>query len=144
MTPQQIQLVRHSHATLQPMASEVAERFYRSLFAADPAIAALFGGDMVRQGERLMQMIGAAVGLLDRPAQLMPVLAQLGARHAGYGVLPAHYDTVGGALLQTLADCLGPDFDDATRQAWATMYGLVSVTMQQAAGVPAACADLAA
>jgi hemoglobin-like flavoprotein len=83
-----------------PIAPQAAEIFYRHLFAADPTIATLFkGSHMAQQGERLMQMIGSAVSLLDQPAKLMPVLNRLGERHVGYGVQPQHYDTVGAALL---------------------------------------------
>ncbi|MBX3635598.1 MAG: hemin receptor [Rubrivivax sp.] len=129
MTPMQIQLVRESFARVAPIAPQAAAIFYRHLFTADPTLAPLFKGDMAHQGERLMKMIGAAVGLLDRPQQLLPVLRQLGARHAGYRVQPAHYDTVGSALLQTLADGLGEAFDAATREAWIAMYAIVARTM---------------
>lgn len=143
MTPLQIQLVRDSFARVAPIAPQAAALFYRHLFAADASLAPLFKGDLAHQGERLMQMIGAAVGLLDRPAQLLPVLRQLGARHVGYGVRPAHYDTVGAALLRTLADGLGEQFDAATCEAWTVMYGIVARTMQ-AGAAEAANAGVAA
>jgi len=133
MTPQQIQLVRDSFTQVAPIAAEAATMFYNNLFAADPSLRALFRGDMAAQGERLMGMIGSAVGLLERPHALLPVLRNLGARHAGYGVQAAHYDTVGAALLQTLEQGLGAAFTPAVREAWATMYGLVARTMIEAA-----------
>jgi hemoglobin-like flavoprotein len=80
-----------------------------------------------------MQMIGAAVKLLDNAGAWMPVLRQLGARHGGYGVQPQHYAMVGDALMKTLALGLGDAFDEPTRNAWATMYGVVSRTMIEAA-----------
>ena len=88
---------------------------------------------MGKQGVLLMQMIGAAVGLLDKPHVLVPVLRQLGARHGGYGVMPAHYDAVGAALLKTLAQGLGDAFDAPTRDAWIAMYTIVATTMIAAA-----------
>ena len=48
---------------------------------------------------------------LDRPATLLPVLHELGARHVGYGLGPGHYDTVATALLDTLAVGLGAKDD---------------------------------
>lgn len=137
MTPQQIQLVRDSFAQVAPIAAEAATMFYNNLFAADPSLRALFRGDMTTQGERLMSMIGSAVGLLERPQALLPVLRNLGARHAGYGVQPSHYDTVGGALLLTLEQGLGAAFTPEVRDAWATMYGLVARTMIEAAELAA-------
>ena len=133
MTPHQIQLVRTSFAQVEPIAAQAATMFYNNLFAADPSLRPLFRGDMAAQGERLMTMIGAAVGLLERPHAMLPVLRSLGARHAGYGVRDEHYATVGGALLLTLEQGLGDAFTDEVRTAWATMYGIVSRTMMEAA-----------
>ena len=50
------------------------------------------------------------------------MLLQLGVRHAGYGVQPAHYDTVGAALLDTLQADLGAAFTPELREAWTAMY----------------------
>jgi hemoglobin-like flavoprotein len=85
-----------------------------------------------------MTMIGAAVGMLDRPDALLPVLRQLGARHAGYGVVDTHYATVGAALLLTLEQGLGDAFTPETRAAWADLYAVISRTMQQGAVAEAA------
>ncbi|MFN3302904.1 MAG: globin family protein [Roseateles sp.] len=141
MTPHQIALIRTSFAPLKPMAAQVAEAFYGQLFARDPALRALFrGGDMAQQGERLMQMLAAAIELLDRPASLEPVLLKLGQRHAGYGVVEAHYASVGAALLDTLCAGLGDGFTPEVRDAWARMYGHVARTMQAGAAQPALAA----
>lgn len=133
----QIRLVRDSFALVQPIATQAAALFYDHLFVADPSLRALFRGDMVNQGERLMTMIGGAVRLLDKPDALMPVLRSLGARHVGYGVVEAHYATVGGALLLTLEQGLGEAFTPEVRAAWTEMYGVVSSTMIEAAREPA-------
>lgn len=127
-------LIRRSFEQMAPVADEAAALFYRRLFEQSPELRPLFIGDMGQQGRRLMEMIGAAVRLLDHPPALLPVLAQLGARHAGYGVEPDDYRKVGQALIATLAEALGEAFDDATREAWVAMYALVSTTMIAAAG----------
>lgn len=133
MTPQQVRLVRTSFNPLKPLAATVAEAFYAQLFARDPALRRLFHGDMAQQGGRLMQMMAAAIELLDRPASLQPVLLKLGQRHAGYGVVDAHYASVGAALLDTLAAGLGDSFTAEVREAWVAMYTQVAQTMQQGA-----------
>lgn len=133
MQDHQIQLVRVSFALVEPISTQAAALFYDNLFTADPSLRALFHGDMGNQGERLMTMIGSAVRLLHKPDVLMPVLRSLGARHVGYGVVDAHYATVGGALLLTLEQGLGDEFTPEVRTAWTAMYGLVSRTMIEAA-----------
>ncbi|WP_218509314.1 globin family protein [Variovorax sp. dw_308] len=137
MQDHQVQLVRDSFALVRPIAPQAAALFYGHLFDADPSLRALFRGDMVDQGERLMTMIGSAVGLLEKPDVLMPVLRNLGARHVGYGVVDAHYATVGGALLLTLEQGLGDAFTPEVREAWTAMYGIVSRTMIEASREPA-------
>jgi hemoglobin-like flavoprotein len=133
MAPQDRQLVQESFAMLVPIADQAAALFYRNLFDRDPALKALFRGDMVAQGRKLMQMIGAAVNGLDRLDGLVPVVRDLGRRHVHYGVLPQHYDTVGAALIETLASGLGPVFTPEVRQAWQTVYGVLATTMKTAA-----------
>lgn len=129
MTPSQIGLVRETFALVRPIAPQAAELFYTHLFAADPSLRQLFRGDMQHQGERLMTMIGNAVGLLERPQALVPVLRSLGARHDGYGVAEGHYGTVGGALLLTLEQGLGAAFTPDARHAWTACYAFIAETM---------------
>jgi len=133
MHAQQIQLVRASFAAVQLTVDQPGALFYDNLFAADPSLRNLFHGGIKHQGERLMTMIGSALELLDRPAMLLPVLRQLGARHGGYGVEESHYATVGAALIRTLEQALGIAFTDEVRQAWVDLYGVISSTMIDAA-----------
>ena len=133
MTPQQIAAVRSSFALVEPIADQAAALFYANLFAADPSLRLLFRSDMREQGKRLLQMIGAAVRLLDHPSRLLPTLHALGARHVDYGVRDAHYAVVGAALLRTLEQGLGDAFTPAVREAWTAMYGFVAHEMQSAA-----------
>ena len=86
----------------------------------------------VNQGQRLMQMIGAAVRQLDDVGALLPVLQGLGRRQAGYGVKTGHYATVGAALLQTLAQGLGSGFSADVEAAWTEVYGVIASTMIEA------------
>lgn len=139
MNDHQIQLVRHSFALVAPIADQAAALFYDKLFERDPSISKMFRGDMGQQGARLMQMIEGAVQMLDRPAMLRHALLRLGERHAGYGVVDAHYPLVGAALLDTLAVGLGDVFTAETREAWAAMYAMVADAMREgaAAATPA-------
>lgn len=131
------QLVKESFDLVEPIAPRAAELFYANLFALDPSLQALFKSDMVVQGEKLMKMIGVAVGLLDKPQVLIPALQGLGRRHADYGVRDEHYDTVGTALLSTLQQGTGVAFTPEVREAWIEVYGVISRTMKEAARVPA-------
>jgi hemoglobin-like flavoprotein len=138
VTPTQKTLVQDTFASIAPIADDAAALFYRRLFEIDPSLRSMFRGDMAEQRRKLMQMITAAVKGLDRLDQLVPVVQDLGRRHAGYGVMDAHYETVGAALLWTLEKGLGDAFTLEVRDAWATVYGVLATTMQQAAREPVA------
>ena len=133
MESRQIDLVQQSFAEVKPIAATAAELFYGRLFALDPSLRPLFKGDIVRQGQMLLSMIGAAVAGLRNLDTLAPVVRQLGARHAGYGVCKEHYATVGAALLWTLEQGLGPKFTLDVKLAWADAYALLSSVMQAGA-----------
>lgn len=138
MTPDQVTLVQNSFALVEPIAPQAAAMFYDNLFKTDPSLRNLFRGDMVEQGGRLMSMIGSAVKMLGQQDKLIPVLQAMGRRHVGYGVTDAHYAPVGTALLLTLEQGLGDAFTPEVHQAWATLYGVISQTMQEAANAPQA------
>ena len=129
MDAQTIQLVQDSWEKVLPISGVAGPLFYKNLFEADPSLRSLFKGNMPDQAATLMQMIGAVVGLLTDLDKLIPVLKQLGARHNGYGVVAAHYGTVGGALLSTLAQGLGPAFTPEVKDAWTRVYGVMTEVM---------------
>jgi hemoglobin-like flavoprotein len=133
MTPHQIQLIRRTFALVVPVADIAALLFYKRLFELDPSLQPLFRSDIKEQGTKLMQMLAAAVRLLEKPETLVPVLEDLGRRHVHYGVRDEHYDTVGEALLSMLSETLGPDFSPAAHDAWAALYHVVATTMKRAA-----------
>jgi len=133
MNPDQIQIIRQSFALVAPQADMAAALFYRRLFEIDPGLRPLFRPDLTEQGHRLMQMLAAAVRLLDKPASLVPVLEDLGRRHVGYGVRDEHYNAVGEALLWTFDKVLGPQFTVDAQMAWSSLYCVVATTMKRAA-----------
>ncbi len=132
MTPEQIDLVQSSFKKVVPIADTAADIFYDRLFEIAPDTRALFPEVMTDQKKKLMQMIGVAVnGLKDLDA-IVPAVQDLGARHQGYKVTEAHYDSVGAALLYTLGKGLGDDFTPETEAAWTETYGLLAGVMKDA------------
>ena len=133
MTPHQIELVQTSFAKVLPISEQAAEIFYARLFELAPGVRALFKGDMVEQGRKLMAMLRSVVGTLNKLDVLVPVAQRLAERHVAYGAQPAHYAVVGQALIDTLDKGLGAEFTPETRAAWETAYGTLSAVMIAAA-----------
>ena len=140
MTPEQIDLVQSSFKKVAPIADTAADIFYDRLFEIAPDTRALFPEVMTDQKKKLMTMIGVAVnGLKDLDA-IVPAVKELGARHQGYKVTDAHYDSVGAALIYTLGKGLGDDFTPDTEAAWTETYGLLAGVMKDAQKEAAAAA----
>jgi hemoglobin-like flavoprotein len=138
MTPTEIDLIRASWSSVEPIADTAAGLFYGRLFELDPAIERLFRRtDMAAQRKILMQTLTVVVKSLDKLDQLVPAVQALGRRHAGYGVREEHYATVGAALLWTLQHGLGDSFTPPVRAAWAEAYGILASVMIEAAAVEA-------
>lgn len=133
MNQEQINLVKKSFVKIQIAPEAVAGLFYFRLFETNPDLRPLFKSDINEQGQKLMKMLGLAVKGLDRLEELVPAVQSLGVRHTAYGVQEHHYEAVANALLWTLETVLGEDFDMLTRDAWATVYYLLSETMKNAA-----------
>jgi len=129
----QIRLVQDSFKSVALIADEAAALFYGRLFELDPQLRKLFKSDVKEQGRKLMTMIGMAVRGLDNISALVPVVENLGRRHVAYGVKPAHFETVGAALLWTLKQGLGSAFTSEVESAWTETYVLLANAMKQAA-----------
>jgi len=130
MTPQQQALIRSSWAQVAPICDTAAVLFYERLFALDPALRPMFAHtDMAAQRKLLMQTLAVVVASIDKLETLVPAVEALGRRHAGFGVTPGDYATVGRALLDTLRTGLGAAFTPEVEAAWSDAYELLAGVM---------------
>lgn len=132
MTPEQVTYIEESWAKVVPIGSTAATLFYDRLFELDPALRALFPRDMAAQREKLIMMLDYIVKNLRDLPNLLPKVRALGERHVQYGVQPSHYETVGKALMWTLAQGLGDAFTAPVQAAWRAAYDALATTMQEA------------
>ena len=143
MTPDQKRLVRETWDQVTPIADTAATLFYDRLFAIDPDLRDLFREtDMAAQRDKLLATLANVVQNLDYLEILVPTIEDLGRRHVGYGVNDAHYDTVGAALLWTLARGLGGSWTPEAEAAWTAAYGTISGIMRRAAAEVAPTEDI--
>ena len=134
MTPDQKRFVRETWEQVTPIADTAATLFYDRLFAIDPDLRDLFREtDMAAQRDKLVATLANVVQNLDYLEILVPTIEDLGRRHVGYGVTDAHYDSVGAALLWTLARGLGDSWTPEAEAAWTEAYGTISGIMRRAA-----------
>jgi len=133
MSPEEIKLVQSTFQKVVPIAEDAAAMFYARLFELNPKLKALFKGEMVGQGKKLMAMLATAVNGLDKLDEIVPAVRKLGVQHIAYGVKEQDYDTVGEALLWTLGQGLGDAFTPEVKTAWTEAYVLLATTMKDAA-----------
>jgi hypothetical protein len=128
MTPAQIQRVRKSFAAAVLKLDEVSAGFCQRLRRLDPSMVA-FGGDAVAQRIKVGAALAGLVGSLGQLDRIRPQLQALGRERARQGVQAEDYAKLGDALIGALEQALADDFDQETRRAWISAYGMVARTM---------------
>ncbi|MEO6229518.1 MAG: globin family protein [Ferruginibacter sp.] len=133
MTSQQVILIQKSWKFFRGIKPEiVGDVFYSKLFTDVPVTKRLFKTPMTGQYTKLIDMISMIVGRLHHIEEVTGDIREMAKRHVGYGVKPAHYKAVGDALLWTLEQGLGRDWDGEVKEAWTKCYKLLADTMIEA------------
>eukprot|EP00339_Tiarina_fusa_P025175 CAMPEP_0117040092 /NCGR_PEP_ID=MMETSP0472-20121206/28086_1 /TAXON_ID=693140 ORGANISM="Tiarina fusus, Strain LIS" /NCGR_SAMPLE_ID=MMETSP0472 /ASSEMBLY_ACC=CAM_ASM_000603 /LENGTH=167 /DNA_ID=CAMNT_0004750743 /DNA_START=120 /DNA_END=623 /DNA_ORIENTATION=+ len=135
-------IVKTSWRAIQFALDEKATKvFYDRLFSEYPSVRPMFKDDMTAQYKKLYAAVSLAVKCLDDLEALVPVLQELGVRHATYGVVREHYDAVVDCFLWTLNtfifsqmpahNAINYAFDVADSWEWTLL--LIGTTMADAA-----------
>ena len=133
MNERQIQLVQHSFERASRIGAHLAATFYAELFAIDPSLRGMFKGDMIVQGQKLLNTLRFVVENLRQTETLLPVVRTLALKHLDYGVEAQHYSHVGIALMRTMKHELAAEFTPEAHQAWRAAYQLLADAMIGAA-----------
>lgn len=133
MSPEEIEIVQTTWAEVVPIADTAATLFYDRLFETDPDLKPLFAHvDLDAQKRKLIDALTYVVGNLDTFEDIAPQISDLGRRHVAYGATPAHYFSVGAALLATLETGLGDRWTEDAANAWTEAYTAVAGLMHSA------------
>lgn len=104
-------------------------RFYELLFEQDPGLRRMFRDDLVGQGMKFMSVLKSIIVTLGDPAAIKAELEPLGQSHAALGVTSASFEPMGEALIETLRELLGSDFNPQLEAIWRTAYSEISTEM---------------
>jgi len=135
VTPEQTKLVRQSFDAIWPVRRKLADQFYRRFFELAPDAQGLFRSDMERQYLKLMDMIAAIVGTLDKREMFQSIISHSGRQHAQFGAKPLHFAAFGDALIWGLEQQFGAAFTPEMKEAWIKLYDDVQREMM-CAGLP--------
>ena len=87
---------------------------------------------MERQHLKLMDMIAAIVGTLDKREMFQSIISHSGRQHDQFGARPFHFAAFGDALIWGLEQQFGSAFTPEMKEAWITLYGVVQSEMIRA------------
>ncbi len=132
MTNKEITMIENSWDYIILNVEEAGELFYSRLFEIDPGLRALFKSDVRAQSGKLTSMITFLVQKLNSLDEIKKDIVALALRHNNYHVKAEHYQTVGEALLWTLEQGLGPQWNEDLKSAWTKLYVALSNMMIEA------------
>eukprot|EP00929_Paragymnodinium_shiwhaense_P053531 TRINITY_DN2679_c0_g1_i6.p1 TRINITY_DN2679_c0_g1~~TRINITY_DN2679_c0_g1_i6.p1 ORF type:complete len:170 (+),score=52.50 TRINITY_DN2679_c0_g1_i6:86-595(+) len=98
----------------------------------DPVVLFRLGSPATAHAVKVVSTVGTAVSLLNSLDVLVPVLQALGLKHHTLGVVPAHYDVVGEAIIEALQVALGEKFTEPVKNAWLKVYTTIKTVMTEA------------
>ena len=133
MTEQQILQVKRSWRIFRQIDPHVLGGvFYEKLFAEHPSLRKMFKTSTEDQSKKLIDMLSAIVMHIDKLDEMENDIHALALRHVRYGVKSEHYRAVGDALLWTLEQGLGNDWNKDAADAWRACYIKLAGMMLQA------------
>jgi hemoglobin-like flavoprotein len=118
---------------------EFYDAFYRKLFTLyPPTWGMFFRTPAAMQEQMLHETMLAMVEHIDDEVWLHDKLRAMGAKHKEYAVKPEMYVWMRAALLETLADMLGPAWNQETERAWSEAFDAITAVMLGGAATAAA------
>ena len=87
---------------------------------------------MERQHLKLMDMIAAIVGTLDKRDMFQSIISYSGRQHAQFGATPLHFAAFGDALIWGLEQQFCAAFTPEMKEAWIKLYDDVQSEMIRA------------
>ena len=129
-----VKMIRDSFAVAKPIAGDVANYFYKTLWEDYPQAKALFAdAKMDKQKKALIGSLVFIVDNVDNPDKLVPYLKSMGERHVSYGTKEEHYGWVGSSLLKTFAYFFGDNWTAELEEQWTLAYNFIANTMLEGA-----------
>lgn len=126
ITPIQRMLVQRTFSQAATKMDSVVETFNKRVVELDPSLQVLIREQRYHQSRKLMQTLAIIVNSLDRWDALIPLIEASGKCLATQGIKKYQYATFGTAMLWTLEKTLGPTFIPDAREAWRSVFNLLS------------------
>ena len=137
MTPEAIEQVRRSYATVAAQPRQLASRFYAELFGAAPNLRPLFPADLTNLQGHFEAALALVLRNFDEVGVLGASLRDLGAQHVHWGARPEDYVTARESLIAAIR-ALAPTWDAELEGHWRRAITAIVVPMLEGAAVQTA------
>lgn len=118
-----LRLIRDSFASLQGDLGPKSIFFYERLFHHAPELRRLFRVDDIGgQGMKFMSTLRVIVENLHDPGALEDRFSELGRAHAMIGEKAGDFDPMRAALIDTLREAMGEEFNSRIEMAWSRAF----------------------
>lgn len=118
MEKSDIEELQSSFSTVFAHKGELAEQFYRHLFAKMPEVEAWFGDDFPKQKEMFAAMLTSCLKGMVSNQDLHEVGDKLTRVHSEFNLGPREMELAAQALMAALRDVLGKDLSPQQNAAW--------------------------
>lgn len=136
ITTAQIATVQQSFERLMRHMDTNSAYFYEALFRHAPELRPMFREDLTGQGMKFMTTLEAIVQRLGDPDAIEAQYTGLGRTHRSLGVEARHFAPMEEALIDTMREVLGADFDAGIESAWREAFRTVSANMIRRGNIP--------
>ncbi len=103
--------------------------FYENLFEMAPDLKRYFPEDTERQRKKLSYAIGFLIANLDRFDEFKDVIEDIGRVHNKMGINPGYYQYFINALIFTIKNEMGEEYQEEVGQTWNRVMSQVSMLM---------------
>jgi hemoglobin-like flavoprotein len=133
-----VERVQEHYNDIRSHSFRMVQRFYQILFANHPRLRDLFPHDLSALYRHFDDTLALVVENLGRIETVEGRLGTLGVKHLSWGAGPGHYLAARDALLESLKEEGGPEWNDQLASDWRAAINAIIVPMLRAAAVETA------
>lgn len=132
MTTEQKELILATAPVLREHGVLLTTHFYKRMFEHNPELKNIFNMGNQQSGKQQTALANAVLAYAENianPSVLMPVIDDIGHKHASLDIRPEHYIIVGNHLISSIQEVLGEAATPAIIDAWTTAYNQLAKIM---------------
>ena len=115
-------LIEETWDSLAGRRREIVESFYEHLFDQHPKYREMFPDSLDHQMEKMVEMLSAVARFSDHIDLIRPYLLRIAEAHKELGIDAEDVANFRNAMIETLAEKSGPDWNQAHTEAFAAAF----------------------